>query len=73
MFKELKAELIKQFSELGQKINTDYEIVVDNDEIKSIGEKRNNLMDSAKSKYIWFIDDDDMISGRAVKKVLEGV
>jgi glycosyltransferase involved in cell wall biosynthesis len=73
MFKELKTELLKQFTDLGLKINQDYEIVVDNDELKSIGEKRNTLMDSAKGKYIWFIDDDDMISGRAVKKVMEGV
>ena len=37
--------------------------ILSNDNVNiSIGEKRNNLLDRAKGKYLVFIDDDDMIS-----------
>jgi glycosyltransferase involved in cell wall biosynthesis len=45
---------------------------VDNRE-KSIGYKRNQLLDSAKGDYIVFVDDDDMISPYYTQYILEGI
>lgn len=71
--KELKSELIRQFNNAGLLINKDYEIVVNIDDLKTIGEKRNYLLNAAKGKYIWFIDDDDMPSENAIELILEGI
>ena len=37
---------------------------------RTIGEKRQNLIDMAKGRYISFIDDDDMVSGNYVHEIL---
>lgn len=41
------------------------------DKEKSIGEKRNELIDGSKSKYFAFIDDDDRISDNYIKLIHE--
>jgi len=38
------------------------EVIIDDTESISIGEKRNNLLQKANAKYVVFIDDDDLIS-----------
>lgn len=47
-------------------------INVDNGE-KETGQKRNELLESAKGKYIAFIDDDDNVSNDYISLILESV
>lgn len=50
---------------------TDVEVLVLYDNKKrTVGEKRNNLLDMAKGKYSVFIDDDDMISDDYLSSIL---
>lgn len=37
---------------------------------KTTGQKRNDLINSAQGKYVWFIDDDDMIMPNAINNIL---
>ncbi|HRB54711.1 MAG TPA: glycosyltransferase family A protein, partial [Bacteroidia bacterium] len=39
---------------------------------KTIGQKRNELVEKSKGKYVAFIDDDDMVSPFYLKTVLPG-
>jgi glycosyltransferase involved in cell wall biosynthesis len=39
----------------------------------TIGEKRNQLLDAAKGKYITFIDDDDSISPNYLESIFKGI
>lgn len=64
---ELYQELVKQ-------VDSDIEILTDNrDRNTSTGEKRNYLLQRATGEYVWFIDDDDMIYGGAIKAIMEGI
>lgn len=38
--------------------------------IKTTGQKRNDLIRSAQGKYVWFIDDDDMIMPNAINNII---
>lgn len=49
------------------------EIWCDNDINKTIGKKRNDLLDSANGKYICFIDDDDSISEDYFEHLRKGI
>lgn len=50
------------------------EILVNTDNrIKSIGQKRNELVQQAKGEYIAFIDDDDLVSPNYIDKVLSSI
>lgn len=51
------------------------EIISDNSPVgeKTTGQKRNDLIKSAKGEYVWFIDDDDMIMQHAIKHVLNAL
>lgn len=40
---------------------------------KSIGQKRNELLESAKGDYVVFVDDDDMVSPFYVFSILKGI
>jgi glycosyltransferase involved in cell wall biosynthesis len=40
---------------------------------KSIGQKRNELLESAKGKYVAFVDDDDLVSENYVSLILDAV
>lgn len=47
------------------------EIIVNLDSgLKSVGAKRNEILDSAKGKYISFIDDDDLVSQNYILDIL---
>ena len=47
-------------------------INIDNRE-KSIGQKRNELLDKATGEYIAFIDDDDLVSEDYIEKILASI
>jgi len=47
------------------------EILVNNDNmVKTVGQKRNEILDIAKGKYTAFIDDDDMVSDNYFKLII---
>ncbi len=50
----------------------EYCFETDNGE-RSIGEKRNLLLQEAKGKYIAFVDDDDLVSSDYIEKVLDAI
>lgn len=53
----------------------DVEIISDTADVgvKTTGQKRNDLLNSARGEYVWFIDDDDWISDTAISDILEGI
>lgn len=64
---ELLQELIKQG-------NSDIEVITDaRGREVTTGEKRNALLKNAVGKYVWQIDDDDMILPGAIAAVMEGI
>lgn len=63
-------ERLKEVLELQLTDGVELIIDVDNGE-KSIGAKRNDLLDQAVGDYIAFIDDDDLVSSDYVEKILE--
>src|SRR5687767_12608618 len=48
------------------------EILVDGDERKTTGEKRNNLKSKATGKYIIYLDDDDEPAKYYISELLKG-
>lgn len=63
----LHKELVSQKTE-------DIEILVYVDKgEKTIGEKRNKLLEWAKGEYLCFFDDDDLPSKNYIKNILEGI
>jgi len=46
-------------------------ILGDDEKVCSIGEKRNQLMDMARGKYIAFVDDDDVVTPEYIGRILE--
>ena len=73
---ERKIKLKKLISELHRQISKNYaeeivEIIIDTDNmIKSVGQKRNDLIEKAKGEFICFIDDDDFISENYLSTIL---
>ena len=67
------------FTKLIEHINKqkteDVEIVSDIADVgvKTTGQKRNDLLNSACGEYVWFIDDDDWISDTAIQDILKGI
>jgi glycosyltransferase involved in cell wall biosynthesis len=49
------------------------EILLHRSATKSIGEKRNALLDMAKGKWVVYIDDDDLVSRDYVDKILSAL
>lgn len=67
----LMQELERQINQYG--FHEQVEIVTDIDDgEKTIGKKRNDLIERAKGKYTCFIDDDDLVSPFYLKTVLKG-
>jgi|688.fasta_scaffold05151_45 glycosyltransferase involved in cell wall biosynthesis len=73
---ERQNELKKLINELHRQISKNYaeeiiEIIVDTDNmIKSVGQKRNDLIEKARGEFICFIDDDDFISENYLSTIL---
>ena len=54
--------------------NSDVEMLANSDNgIKSIGQKRNELLQAAKGDYVVFVDDDDMVSPFYTYGILEAL
>lgn len=63
LLKKLQSQ-IKNHNNIEVLINID-------DGQKSIGQKRNELLESAKGEYIAFIDDDDLVDKKYIEKIME--
>lgn len=71
LLKGLTIELYSQINKCDAWLRT--EVLTDDAErgILTTGEKRNNLLQKARGKYFWFLDDDDMILPGAISSILE--
>jgi len=68
----LVSKLRKQARELG--VFKEVQIIVNIDDgSKTIGAKRNELLEAARGKYLCFIDDDDEVSQTYLEDVFEGI
>lgn len=72
LLQRLLHELSKQFHENKLEAFEHYEILINSDEDKTIGEKRNDLLQRARGNYVAFIDDDDIITGSYIKSFVKG-
>lgn len=68
MFNSLVRNLSRQVSD--GNLYGDVEIMSDADIHKTIGQKRNDLLDLANGKFVVFIDDDDSVSGDYLKQII---
>lgn len=68
----LLTRLLQRLSEsMLLSFNHRVEIMINSDnKIKTVGQKRNEILDSAKGKYVCFIDDDDMVTYDYLSKIL---
>jgi glycosyltransferase involved in cell wall biosynthesis len=70
----LNNKAVKLLSKLESQHHEDVEIIYLYDNKKRmLGEKRNNLLDIAKGKYLTFIDDDDDISDNYIYTLLTAI
>jgi glycosyltransferase involved in cell wall biosynthesis len=73
---ERQIKLKKLISELHKQISKNYaeeivEILIDADNMtKSVGQKRNDLINKAKGHFVCFIDDDDFITENYLSTIL---
>jgi glycosyltransferase involved in cell wall biosynthesis len=73
---ERQDKLKKLIYELHRQISKNYaeeivEIIVDSDNMnKSVGKKRNDLIEKAQGEFICFIDDDDFVSENYLSTIL---
>lgn len=70
--KELSFLLTELFSQCKKTKEVEVLIDIDN-QVKTIGAKRNHLLNMATGDYIVFIDDDDMISSNYISLVLDAL
>lgn len=71
---ERKDFLNELLTELSKQGGPDIEVITDaRGKEVTTGEKRNALLKSAVGKYVWQIDDDDMILPGAIAAVMEGI
>jgi hypothetical protein len=68
MFNSLVRNLSRQVSD--SNFHDVVELMSDADIHKTIGQKRNDLLDLANGKFIVFIDDDDSVSGDYLKQII---
>lgn len=64
LFQSLLHDLYNQIG------NSHVEVIWDDNEFDSIGEKRNRLLNKAKGKYLCFVDDDDSVSKNYIDRLL---
>lgn len=66
--------LARLLAKLGPQTSKDVEIITDVDGgEKTIGKKRNDLLDKAVGDYVAFIDDDDLISDDYISKIINAI
>jgi len=72
---EKRAEQLERLLKvLRPQLNTDVEVQVNIDDgQKTIGQKRNELLNIAKGDYVCYVDDDDLVSDDYVSKILNAV
>lgn len=76
---ERQEKLTKLIYELHNQISKNYaeeivEIIIDTDNmIKSVGQKRNDLIKKAQGQFICFIDDDDFIAENYLELILNKI
>ncbi len=68
MFNSLVRNLSRQVSD--SNFHDVVELMSDADIHKTIGQKRNDLLDLANGKFVVFIDDDDSVSGDYLKQII---
>jgi len=69
-----KTFLARLLSILIPQLNDSVEIIIESDSGEtSIGEKRNKAISKSTGDYICFIDDDDLVSGDYVEKILSSL
>lgn len=73
-FDLLVNELIRQTIEAGYVYRRDVKVIYDPaPRGKSIGAKRNELLQKAMSDYVAFVDDDDRVEPTYIKNIMEGI
>lgn len=72
MLLSLLGSLEQQINDNGVAAEVELLVELDSGE-KSIGEKRNTLLQKAKGDYLCFVDDDDSVSIDYIKLVMEGI
>ena len=71
---ESLASLLHQINSTGKEHHGEIELLISSDNgVKSIGQKRNELLYNSKGKYVVFIDDDDSISDTYIEEVFKGI
>ena len=66
---ELRKELNRQIG-----LKSEIEVIVSTDDgTKTVGQKRNELIQSASGEYVVFIDDDDQISDNYLNEIMEAL
>lgn len=74
LLSRLMATLDPQAERVGQfTASPSVELLIDDSEFDSIGEKRNRLLQKADGKYVCFIDDDDFVSDNYLPFIFEGI
>lgn len=69
-----KHYLDRLLSVLNPQLNDDVEVIINVDDgEKSIGTKRNELLQKATGDYIAFVDDDDMVEPYYIKEILTAI
>ena len=72
MLDNLIDKLIKQISSVSWVINQEVEIITSTD-TRSIGTKRNLLLNAANGEYLCFFDDDDLPTFHYIRVIKEGI
>ena len=65
--------LSRLLKRLSSQITQEVEIIINIDNQKTIGKKRNDLVSASTGEYVCFIDDDDMVSKYYVKRILNAI
>ena len=69
-----KDSLDRLLTVLGPQLVEGVQVIINSDGgKKSVGQKRNELLDSAIGRYVSFIDDDDLISDDYVSLILDAI
>lgn len=72
--RQREEQLKKLLSVLSPQLTSECEVVLNvDDKQKTVGKKRNELLDQSNGQYVAFVDDDDMVSPDYVSKILTAI